>query len=166
VGGPSSANSAAQCGAIYAQLLYAGAAKNPSMDLDAHALAEQSRNYYETALRLDPENLGAWSGMALLLVNTRDAENAKSFLPGAKHAWAMHSTNESLSRSLAGLCALTGDFDTAIKFAQVWQKYALTGESSVAAETTLSRLRKRAEQMQLSEMPQSDKASPASGKSP
>ena len=166
VSSPSSANAARQCASIYARILYAGAAKNPSLGLDAHALADQSRKYYETALTLDPEELEAWSGMAMLLTRTRDVENAKSFLPGAKHAWAMHSTNEDLSRSLSGLCAVTGDFDTAIKFAQVWQKYALTGESSVAADAYLSRLRTFAEQKQFNEMPPLGTVQPAGGSTP
>lgn len=152
--GLSSAYGTGQCGMIYAQLQYAAVSKNPPIGLDAHALADQSRNFYETALRLDPEDLEAWSGMGALLIKTQDVENTKSFLPRAKHAWAMHSTNENLARQLSGLCALTGDFDTAIKFAQVWQKYALTGASSVAADTYLSRLRTRAEQKLLTDPPQ------------
>lgn len=162
----SSAYGAGECGMIYAQLLYADVSKNPSSGLDAHTLAAQSRNYYETALRLDPEDLEAWSGMGVLLIKTQDVENAKGFLPRAKHAWAMHSTNENLARQLSGLCALTGDFDTAIKFAQVWQKYALTGESRVAADAYLSRLRTRAEQKQLTEPTQLGTDPSATGTSP
>lgn len=164
--GLASASAAGQCASIYAQLLYGGAANSPTMGLDAHALADQSRNYYEIALRLDPEDLEAWNGMGVLLVQTRDVENAKGFLPRAKHAWAMHSTNENLSRSLAGLCALTGDFDSAIKFAQVWQKYALTGKSSVAADTYLSRLRMSARQKQLNDPPPTSPGPPAPGTTP
>jgi hypothetical protein len=164
--GLSSEYGAGQCGIIYAQLLYTGASKDPSSGIEAHALADQSRNYYETALRLDPEDLEAWSGMGALLINTRDVDKAKSFLPRAKHAWAMHSTNENLARQLSGLCALTGDFDTAIKFAQVWQKYALTGESSVAADAYLSRLRTRAEQKLLTDPPRPEIDPAASGTAP
>jgi hypothetical protein len=78
----------------------------------------------------------------------------------------MHSTNENLARQLSGLCALTGDFDTAIKFAQVWQKYALTGESGVAADAYLSRLRTRAAQKLLTEPPQPQIEPAASGTAP
>lgn len=153
-----SQNAAAQCAHLYADLLYSGVSKNTALGIDAPTLAERSRRYFETAISGNSEDLASWAGMTNLLTRTRNVEYAKVFLPQAKHVWATHSRNEYLARTLAGLCATTGDFDTAIKFATVWQKNALTGASRSEADAYISRLKTFEERKTLSEVPN---ASPA-----
>jgi hypothetical protein len=157
---PLSQNAAADCAQAYADLLNGGAAKNAALGIDAPALADRSRKYFEMAISADPEDLASWAGMTSLLTATHNVGYAKDFLPRAKHVWATHSRNEYLARTLAGLCATTGDFDTAIKFATVWQKNALSGESRASADAYLSRLKAFAERKALSEAPGTN-ASPA-----
>jgi tetratricopeptide (TPR) repeat protein len=148
---PLSQNAAAQCAKIYADMLYGGAAKNAALGVDAPALAGRARKYFETAISADPEDLASWSGMTYLLTATHDVEYAKDFLPRAKHVWATHSRNEYLAHVLAGLCATTGDFDTAIKFATVWEKNALSESRRAEADAYLSRLKAAAERKAVSE---------------
>jgi len=148
-----------QCGYLYADLLYKGAEKNAALGVDAASLAERSRKYFENAISGNPEDLASWSGLTNLLNYTRNLEYAKVYLPRAKHVWATHSRNEYLAHTLAGLCATTGDFDTAIKFATVWEKNALTGASRSDAEAYISRLQTIAAHKALSEAPDTN-ASP------
>jgi hypothetical protein len=148
-----SQNAAAQCAKAYADMFYGGAAKNTTLGVDAPALADRSRKYFEMAISADPEDLASWAGMTYLLTATHNVEYAKDFLPRAKHVWATHSRNEHLARTLAGLCATTGDLDTAIKFATVWQKNALSGSRRAEADAYLSRLKATAERKALSEAP-------------
>jgi tetratricopeptide (TPR) repeat protein len=150
---PLSQNGSGQCAYLYADLIYSGAAKNTALGVDAPTLADRSRKYFETAISGDPEDLSSWSGMAYLLTFTHNVEHAKDFLPRAKHVWATHPRNETLARVLAGLCATTGDFDTAIKFATVWRKNARTGASSSAADAYLSRLETSAARKAMSDAP-------------
>jgi hypothetical protein len=150
---PLSQNAAAQCAEAYADMLHGGAAKNAALRVDAAALADRSRKYFEMAISADPEDLASWAGMTNLLAATHNVEYAKDFLPRAKHVWAIHSRNEYLAHTLATLCAVTGDFDTAIKFATVWQKNALTGSRRAEADAYLSRLKAAAEHKALSESP-------------
>ena len=157
---PLSQNAAAQCAKAYADMLYGGAAKNAALGVDAPALADRSRKYFEMAISADPEDLASWAGMTYLLTATHNVQYAKDFLPRAKHVWATHSRNEYLARTLAGLCATTGDLDTAIKFATVWQKNALWGSRRAEADAYLSRLKAIAEHKALSEAPTKN-ASPA-----
>ena len=138
---PLSQSGNAACGKVYSALLYQGGAKNAQVGLDEAALAERARRFYGAAVRLDADDVASWSGMAELLAKTHDVANAKAFLPDAKHAWAMHARNEDLARSLAWLCASLGDFDTAVKFATVWQKNARTDASAANADNYLSRLK-------------------------
>jgi hypothetical protein len=161
---PLSQNAAAQCAKAYADMLYGGAAKNAALGVDAPALADRSRKYFELAISADSEDLASWAGMTYLLTATHNVEYAKDFLPRAKHVWATHSRNEYLARTLAGLCASTGDLDTAIKFATVWQKNALSGSRRAEADAYLSRLKASAERKALSEAPttNANSAAPAS----
>ncbi len=162
---PLSQNAAAQCAQAYADMLYGGAEKNAALGVDATALGDRSRKYFEMAIAADPEDLASWGGMTNLLTTTHNADYAKDFLPRAKHVWATHSRNEYLARTLAGLCATTGDFDTAVKFATVWQKNALSGSGRAQADAYLSRLKAAAERKALSTVP-STNAGPASSSKP
>jgi hypothetical protein len=104
--------------------------------------------------------------MTYLLTYTHDADYAKGFLPRVKHVWATHSRNEYLARAVAGLCATTGDFDTAIKFATVWRKNALTGASRSDADAYLSRLQTSAARKAMSEAPDTTVSPTASDPKP
>ncbi len=135
-----SQRTSARCGEIYAELYYRGAAKNPTLGVDAPALAQRARKSYEAAIAADPEDLASWTGLANILANSRDVDNANNFLPRAKHEWAIHD-NAMLAEALSGLCAAVGDYDSAVKFAVVWRKHALSRGSRAAADMALSRLK-------------------------
>jgi len=130
-----------RCGDIYSSL-YFGADKAHALPLESAQLLEHARGFYDRAVAVNPEDLSAWYGMSELLAGAKDIAAAKELLPKARHVWATHPTNEALARSLAGLSSVSGDFDSALKFTQVWERVALTDASRASAEAYEARLRK------------------------
>lgn len=145
--------SAAECGNIYAELAY-NAAKNPvTSSGDVQVLSRQARTYFEAAITVNPEDIQSWSRYSDLLVRTHDVEDAKLLLPRIRHEWATHSRNEELARTAADLCETTGDYDSALQFALVWRRHALSGTSRDRADAYVSRLKTYIERKRLAETP-------------
>ena len=141
-----------RCGDIYASL-YVGADKAHPLPLESAQLLERARGFYDRAVAANPEDLSAWYGMTELLAGAKDVAAAKELLPRARHVWATHPTNEALARSLAGLSAVSGDLDSALKFTQVWERMALTDAGRAQAEAYEARLRKLVQSQSLSADP-------------
>ena len=137
-----------RCGDTYASL-YFGADKSHPLVLESAQLLERARGSYDRAVAADPEYLPAWYGMTELLAGAKDVAAAKELLPRARHVWATHPTNEALARSLAGLSAVSGDLDSALKFTQVWERMAVTDAGRAQAEAYEARLRKLVQSQSL-----------------
>jgi tetratricopeptide (TPR) repeat protein len=161
---PPSKGAAAQCGYLYAELIRSGVEKDAALGMNAAAMAERSRRDYEAAIAANPEDLESWAGLSDLLNETRDVSNARAFLPRIRHAWALHARNTALARAAALMCAETGDYDCAIKFAVVWEKTALNGSGRAVADAYLSRLRTASEHKSLTGT--ADDTIPATNKVP
>jgi tetratricopeptide (TPR) repeat protein len=136
-----SAETVGRCGDIYASL-YLGVDKAHPLPLQSAQLLERARGFYDRAVAINPEDLSSWYGMTELLAGAKDVAAAKELLPRARHVWATHPANEALARSLAGLSSVSGDFDSALQFAQVWERIAVTDASRAQAEAYEARLRK------------------------
>jgi hypothetical protein len=136
-----SQTAAAQCGWSFAKLAAAVAAKQVSLDVDDARLAQRSEKYFEKALAQNAEDLASWYRLIDFVVDRRDRTYAKELLPGAERIQAAHPRMGILARSVAGLCASTGDYESAIRYATIWERNALSGEDRARASTYLSALR-------------------------
>ena len=99
------------------------------------ALADRARQYFDAAIERDPDDLASWFGLASLLADRRDADAARAFLPRAQYTLAQHPRSGELARAVAGLCAVSGDTDGALKYALMWEANALDSSSRARAAT-------------------------------
>jgi tetratricopeptide (TPR) repeat protein len=131
----------AQCGQLYSGLNSAVLEKKAALDAEAPSLAAHSRQYYDRAITLDPEDLASWDGMAILLAAVRNPEYTRDFVPRAQAALSAHPRAGDLARTLSGLCADMGDSVMALNYAVMWQNAALSAVERDAAAAYVSRLR-------------------------
>jgi tetratricopeptide (TPR) repeat protein len=157
---PPSRTSAPACGVLFAQLTY-HAREHADLGSDAPALAGRAATYFQSAITHDPDDVASWSGFADLLMTTHDKERGTVLLPALKHAWSSHMDNDQLARGAAGLCAMSGDYDCAYKFATVWRKHALNSTSRANADVYIERMKGFSERRALMASPTTD-ASPGS----
>jgi hypothetical protein len=132
---------AAECGQSFARLAAAAAAKQVALDVDDAGLALRAEQYFEKALAENAEDLASWYRLMDLVAERRDRAYAKALLPRAEIVQAAHPRMGILARSVAGLCAVTGDFPTAIGYATVWERSAISSEDRARASSYLSGLR-------------------------
>jgi tetratricopeptide (TPR) repeat protein len=147
----STAPTAARCATLYADLLYRGAANDHALGIDAAELAARSREFFNATIAANPEDLASWTGLMSLTAHTKDVDGAKSLLPRAKHLWATHSNNPAVAEWVGNLCTTAGDYDSALRFAQVWQKHAWTASGRASADATIARLKTFMERKQFTE---------------
>jgi tetratricopeptide (TPR) repeat protein len=132
---------AAECGHSFARLAAAVAAKQVALEVDDVRLAQRAEQYFEKALAENGEDLAAWYQLMDLVAQRRDREYAKELLPRAERVQAAHPRMGVLARSVAGLCAVTGDYPSAIGYATVWQRSAISSQDRATASSYLSTLR-------------------------
>jgi tetratricopeptide (TPR) repeat protein len=128
----------ARCAELYRWIAAAVLAKHAELELDGPTIAQQAQQFYEKAIALDPEDLGSWSGMAELLADSRNTEEARKFLPRAAHALALYSHSGSFAAALARMCANTGDYNDALELAKIWLYGAPDDYSHDAAAAFIS----------------------------
>jgi hypothetical protein len=138
------------CAVDYTDLYTSSAAESGHLPTPKSELADKADKFYEVSLGANPVDPAAWEGLAGLLAVSRDAQKATAALPRAKHAWVEHERDAHLAGAVASLCALSNDYDSAVKFAIVAQKYALTTGDAQAAAAYLARLRSLAERRDAS----------------
>jgi hypothetical protein len=146
---PLSPASAGRCGQFFFSLSVAVSQRKASVGADATALAARARTYFEAAIAKVPDDLRSWTGLLDLIVNTRDVEYAKTLRPKAESVLAEHSRSGELARSVAGLCGLLKDYESALKYALMWQRYAINGSRRALATADVSRLQAYLERERL-----------------
>jgi len=132
---------AAQCGWSFSRLAAAVSAKQVSLEIDAAGLGQRSEQYFEKALAGDGEDLESWYRLIDSVAGRHDKDYAKELLPRAERVQAAHPRMGILARAVALLCASTGDYATAIGYATIWERNALSGQDRASASTYLSTLR-------------------------
>ena len=105
----------------------------------------RARDDYEHAIAPDGENLAYWAGLAEANGIQHDIASAKEFLPKAEQVFYRHPLNSKLARAIEIMCADTGNYDDAFKFAVAWEKNAMTDADRDYASAYLSRLKARIE---------------------
>jgi hypothetical protein len=139
----------AQCGQLYSSLSSAVLEKKAALGVEAPSLAAHSRQYYDTAITMDPEDLASWDGMAILLGAVRNPEYTRDFVPRAQKALSAHPRAGDLARALSGLCAEMGNSVMALNYAVMWQNAALSGPERDAAAAYVSMLKASVERNNL-----------------
>ena len=132
---------AAECGHSFARLVAAVAAKQVALDVDDVRLTQRAEQYFEKALAENAEDFASWCQLMDLVAQRRDRAYAKELLPRAERIQAAHPHMGILARSVAWLCAVTGDFPAAIGYATVWQRSAISSADRATASSYLSTLR-------------------------
>jgi tetratricopeptide (TPR) repeat protein len=139
----------AECGQLFSSLSTAVSEKKAVVGVEAPLLAERSRQYYEKAIAMDPDDLEPWDGLANLLAQMRNSDYTHAFLPRAHQALSAHPRNGEFARALAGLNASTGDYVSALNYATMWQTAALNEGNRDAAAAYISRLKAEMERSSL-----------------
>jgi hypothetical protein len=132
---------AAECGHNFARLVAAVAAKQVALEVDDVRLAQRAEQYFEKALAENAEDFASWVQLMDLVAQRRDREYAKELLPRAERVQAAHPRMGILARSVAWLCAVTGDYPSAIGYATVWERSAISSVDRATASSYLSTLR-------------------------
>jgi tetratricopeptide (TPR) repeat protein len=140
----------ARCGALFTNLAGAINQKKADVDVERQALAERrSRQYYEKAITMDPDDIGSVEGVARVLYTLRNAEYSQAFLPLAQKTLSTHPRASSLARALSGLCASMGNNVMALNYALMWQNAALSDADRDAAASYVSRLKESVDRNNL-----------------
>jgi hypothetical protein len=129
------------CGTFYTDLYMSDASRNGQLATPRSELADKADRFFEASLERSPIDPAAWEGLSRLLAASQDVQKATAVLPRAKHAWAQREQDARLAGAVSSLCAMSRDYDSAVKFAIVAQKYALTNGDAQAAAAYLARLR-------------------------
>lgn len=132
---------AAECGQSFARLAAAVAAKQVALEVDDARLAQRAQQYLEKAVAENAEDLAAWCRLMDLVAQRHDRAYAKELLPRAERVQAAHPRMGILARSVAWLCAVTGDYPAAIGYASVWERSAISSADRATASSYLSTLR-------------------------
>ncbi len=115
----------ARCGRLFDSLAGAVNQKKADVGVEGPALTERSRQYYEKAITMDPDDVASFEGMASVLGNLRNADYSRAFLPHAQEMLSTHPRVSSLARALSGMCASMGNNVMALNYAAMWQRAAL-----------------------------------------
>lgn len=111
-----------------------------SIAATADSLNRRAKESYERAIRLDPEYLRAWAGLAYLDGVQLDQDAARALAVRAKPLMEKHPDNAPLARALAIMCAQTGQSEAAFLFAQSWRENAPSRQNLDEAITFLASL--------------------------
>jgi tetratricopeptide (TPR) repeat protein len=139
----------ARCGALFISLAGAVNQKKAVVDVEWPALAERSRQYYEKAIAMDPDDIASCEGMAGVLNDLRNAEYSQAFLPRAQKTLSAHPRASSLARALSGMCASMGNNVMALNYAVMWQNAALSEVERDSAAAYVSRLKETVDRSNL-----------------
>ena len=115
----------ARCGGLFDSLAGAVNQKKADVGVEGPALTERSRQSYEKAITMDPDDVASFEGMASVLGNLRNADYSRAFLPHAQEMLSTHPRVSSLARALSGMCASMGNNVMALNYAAMWQRAAL-----------------------------------------
>jgi tetratricopeptide (TPR) repeat protein len=139
----------AECGQLFFSLAKTVLDRKAAVGVEGQVLAERSRQYYDRAITMNPEDLAACEGMATLLATMRNADYSQAFLPRAQKALSAHPRASNLARALSGLCAEMGSTVMALNYATMWQNAALNSAERDAAAAYVSRLKASADRNNL-----------------
>lgn len=103
-------------------------------------LRQASREAYEKAIVADGDYLRAWAALATVFTKDEVAA-AEAFAARAQPVLERHPQSSPLARTLAQMCARTGQSSHALLFAQMWHASAMTQQDLTAAERFLAQLK-------------------------
>jgi tetratricopeptide (TPR) repeat protein len=129
------------CGDVLSSLAGAVSTKRASIGVDVETLQHRAQEAYEHAIKVDPEYLRSWAGLAYLYGTQRDVEAAKALVPKVQSVMEKHSYSGALARALAEMCSRTGQIHEAFLFAESWRDDAITHADQSQAEAFISRLK-------------------------
>jgi tetratricopeptide (TPR) repeat protein len=146
---PLTEKAVAECGQLFSSLAVAVEEHKATVGVESAVLAESARQYYERALRMDPEDLAACEGMTSLLANVHNADYSRAFLPRAQQTMSAHRRAGSLARALARLCSDMGSPVMALNYAVMWESAALSSAEHDTASAYVSSLKAQLERSNL-----------------
>jgi tetratricopeptide (TPR) repeat protein len=121
--------------------LVAIAQHHADVAVDEAALTQRARDDFEKSIAMNGDDPAPLVGFSAMIVSHKDVEAAKKLVPVVQQAASRNPNDSDLARSTARLCALLGDADCALKFAQAWQRFSKTGAERDIATAYLSRIR-------------------------
>jgi tetratricopeptide (TPR) repeat protein len=130
----------ADSGDVLSRLARAVSAKEASIGTTSDTLSGRAKDAYENAIRLDPDYLRAWSGLAYLYRSSRDNVAARALVARAQPVMEKHLDNGALARALASMCYQTGQTDAAFLFGEYWLDDAITPRDLDEARAFMARL--------------------------
>lgn len=131
----------ADSGDVLSGLARVVAGKQASIGTTSDTLSGRATDAYENAIRLDPDYLRAWSGLAYLERSSRDSVAARALVARAQPVMEKHLDNGALARALASMCYQTGQTEAAFLFGEYWLDDAITPRDLDEARAFMARLR-------------------------